>query len=95
MNKKNEYKKAFSIVKQVIAKIDPYSLLETGSPQDEFDSEVGSIVKQLPRCKSSIDIAHTIARVLTSSFGDKFEPDEFKEYSEELFNSLKDHGLIG
>lgn len=64
MKSKKQYELAFTVVRHAIAKADPYSLLETGSPEDEFDSEVSSIVRQLPRCHSATDVAHTIARGL-------------------------------
>jgi len=91
-NNKKIDKKTFLIVKSVILKIDLYSLLKLGLPEDEFDPEIKSIVAQLPNCKSPLDIAHTIARIFSSSFGEKFEPDEYLEYGQEIFNLLRDNG---
>ena len=81
----------FSVVKSIVLKINPYSLLDFGLPEDEFDSEIKSIISQLPRCKSALDVAHLLAHVFSSSFGEKFEPKQYLEYGEELFKLLKDN----
>lgn len=89
MKTKKQYEVAFRVVRHTIAKADPYSLLETGSPEDEFDAEVNSIVRQLPRCQSATDVAHTIARVMTSSFGEKYKSEDFMEQGQEIYRTLK------
>jgi 3-methyladenine DNA glycosylase/8-oxoguanine DNA glycosylase len=94
MKTKKDYTEAFSIIKKAIAKADPYSLLESGSPEDEFDSEVSSIVRQLTRCKTAVDITHAIARTFNSSFSDKFKPEDFIEQGTEIFNKLKENDLL-
>jgi hypothetical protein len=90
---KQDFKKAQEIVSASIHKIDPYSLLAGGSPKDEFDSEISSIVGQLARCNSGKDISHAIARVLGSSFSEKFEPEKFEEEGLKIYKDLKKHGL--
>jgi hypothetical protein len=94
MKTKKDYKKTQEIVREAIHRIDPYALLAGGSPDDEFDSEIISIVGQLQRCGSGKDIAHAIARVLTSSFGEKFEPSEFETEGEHIYAELQQSGLI-
>jgi len=82
------------IVRDSIHRLDPYSLLSGSSPKDEFDSEIMSIVGQLHRCKSESDVAHTIARVLSSAFGDKYDPSDFQEEGVKIYTALKENGLV-
>jgi hypothetical protein len=92
--KKHDYKKAQKIVRESIHRIDPYSLLEGGSPDDEFDSEINSIVGQLQRCGSGSDVAHAIAHILTSSFGEKFQPSEFESEGLHIYAELQRNEII-
>ena len=81
-------------MRESIHRIDPYSLLAGGSPDDEFDSEINSIVGQLQRCGSGRDVAHAIASILTSSFGEKFEPSEFESEGQHIYAELQRNELI-
>jgi hypothetical protein len=72
MNKKAKYKLAIQVVGRVIHEWDPYSLLESGCPNDEFDTEIASVVSQMSRIKSAEDAAHVLSRVFSSAF----EPDK-------------------
>lgn len=90
-NKMQDFISAENIVRVAIHRIDPYGLLEGGASHDEFDSEIRSITNQLRRCKTESDIAHAIARTLTSSFGKKCKPIEFKEEANYVFLRLCSH----
>lgn len=92
MNKK-DFKKCVEIVRESIHRIDPYSLLDGGSPDDEFDSEISSIASQLDRVGSGRDAAHTIARVLNSSFSESHKPEEFEVEGNIIFEALVKNGL--
>ena len=78
MKNKKHFQIAEKIVRESIFRINPYSLLSDGGPDDEFDSEIMAIVGQLNRCGSGRDVAHAIARILNSSFSKKYEPSEFE-----------------
>ncbi len=91
---KQDYKIGLEIVREEIHRIDPYSLLEGGCPEDEFDSEIASIANQLTRCKSGKDVAHAITRVLNSSFGEKHKPSEFEDAGTAIFEKLHAKDLI-
>lgn len=65
---KQDYARAFELIRVEIHEWDPYSLMSSGSPIDEFDGEVRSIVRQIPRIKSKIDAAHVVSRTFSSSF---------------------------
>ena len=48
MRTKDDYRRAIEVVAAVIREWDPYGLLRTGAPQDEFDSEIAGVVAQIP-----------------------------------------------
>jgi hypothetical protein len=91
---KADYKRAIEIVGAVVRDLDPYALLATGCPADEFDSEIASIVTQIPRIRSENDAAHALSRVFSSAFGDQFSPDAYKPAAIKLFAALSENGLI-
>lgn len=91
--KKKEFKICLKIVRESVHRIDPYCLLEGGSPDDEFDSEINSIASQLPRCGSGKDVAHTIARVLNNAFSEKHKPEEFEAEGRKIFEALVENGI--
>ena len=92
MNEK-EFTKSLSIVRESIHRIDPYSLLESGCPDDEFDSEINSITNQLEGCESVKDIAHTISRVLNSAFSEWHKPEDFEEEAGIIYKALVENGI--
>ena len=57
LSTRKNYDYAIEVVKKVIHAWDPYCLLKTGSPEDEFDGETASVVRQIPRIKSEYDAA--------------------------------------
>ncbi len=91
--KQKTFTTARNIVRTSIHRIDPYSLLEGGSPEDEFDSEINSITSQLQRCHSGKDVSHAIARVLNSAFSEKYLPEEFEKEGNIIYNSLIENQL--
>ncbi|MHA2220025.1 MAG: hypothetical protein ACXACY_29385 [Candidatus Hodarchaeales archaeon] len=91
--KKKEFTKAIRIVRESVHRIDPYSLLAGGSPDDEFDSEINEITSELQHCSSGKDVAHTIANVLNRAFSEKYKPEEFEEEGNSIYKSLVENGL--
>ena len=63
----------YNIVKEAIDDFDVFEFLKTGAPDDEYDPEIKSIIRQLDRCTSSLDISYTISRVFNSYFDEKFD----------------------
>ena len=91
---KKDYEKAGRLVKAEIHKWDPYSLMATDSPDDEFDGEIRSIVKQIPRIKSKVDADHAVSRTFSSSFkAENLDVDSCLEIGEKIFNVLASEGL--
>ena len=60
--------KATEVVRQVIHEWDPYGLLAMGAPQDEWDSEIRSLVDQVGRIACEKDAALAISRIFSSAF---------------------------
>lgn len=74
----------FNIIKKVIDKRDPYGLLATHAPPDEYDSESQQIAS-LTNENSSIDeIATIISDVFTHSFDEDFPKGMFIEPAQEI-----------
>jgi len=92
---KMKLKKIEHIVRMIIHEWDPYCLLEIGCPEDEFDSEISSLIGQVQRIKSAIDATHAISRVFSSAFEPElFTPKDCSEIGERLFEELKQANLI-
>lgn len=94
MGTKRAYRKAFDMVRAIIHEWDPYGLLASGSPGDEFDSEIAAIVRQIPRINSEIDAALAISRVFSSSFEpEPFTPESCVRVGARLYQALKANGF--
>ena len=86
--------KAFEIIKSGIHAIDPYALLKGGAPDDEFDSEINSILNQLDRCNNAVDLAHIMARVLSFAFSESFDYKLYIPFANDMFESLKINNVL-
>jgi hypothetical protein len=70
-------------------------LLAGGAPLDEFDREITSVVKQIPRIHSGVDAAHAMSRVFASSFGGgQFTREACSGVGGKLYAALLEQGLI-
>jgi hypothetical protein len=86
---------ANQIVSELVRQWDPYSLLASGCPNDEFDPEVSSIVSNI----SSIHTEQDATRIISEVFSSAFEPEHFTEdickpYGRDLFAILDQKKLI-
>jgi hypothetical protein len=70
---KADYGTALAIVREELRRWDPYSLLESGAPRDELDSEAALIVARLQGVRSESQLTDAISSV----FGKCFEPAHF------------------
>jgi hypothetical protein len=96
MKSKADYKLALQVVGAVVREWDPYSLLASGCPANEFDSEIASVVSQIPRIKSEQDATLALSRVFASAFtAERFTPDECQVAGVKLFAALSANGLVG
>lgn len=92
---RDQFKLANDVVRKLVHQWDPYSLLEGGSPNDEFDSEISTIVSKISSIQSESDATKVVSNVFSSAF----EPALFTEemcnsYGRDLFAGLKEKGLL-
>ncbi len=74
---------------------DPYRLIRSGAPQDEFDSEIASVASQIPRIQSSKDAAYVVSREFSSNFEPHlFKPEACADVGEKLYKALEERGLL-
>lgn len=92
---KVDYKKAFTVVRDVINSWDPYNLVGGGAPSDEWESEVAKIVAQIPRIRSRTDAAHAISRTFSSSLQHEgFGPELCAEVGSQMYAALVEAGIL-
>jgi hypothetical protein len=94
MTDQDRWKQVQRIVRRVIHAWDPYSLLEGGAPEDEWDSEILKIVGRVNRCASAEAATAAISDVFTSAFQpDGFSRNECVDVGRKLFDTLKEENL--
>ena len=95
MQSRGDYDKAIAVVSLVIKDWDPYGLLADGAPDDEFDSEIASVVAQIPRIAGPTDAVHVVSRVFSGSFDpETFAPEYCSGVGERLHAALVEAELI-
>ena len=92
---KQRYDDSLEAARGVIHQWDPYGLLAIGCPLDEFDGEIGAVVRQIGRIASAHDATRVISRVFSSAF----EPERFQvancaEVGQKLYDVLKERELL-
>jgi hypothetical protein len=86
---------AFDVVRRAINNWDPYALIAGGAPVDEWESEVASIVAQIPRMASSTDAAHAISRTFASALEPGlFSPEDCEGVGIKLYRDLVDAKIL-
>jgi hypothetical protein len=89
------YERAIRVVRQVVRRWDPYGLLASGCPPDEFDREIVAVVNQIPPIRSSTDAAHALSRVFSSAFDrQRFRPEDCVVAGAELYEALSSEALL-
>jgi hypothetical protein len=90
-----EYNKALEIATAVINKWDAYGLIAGGAAADEFESQISTIVTQIPRMRSPEDAAQVISDAFSKAFDHElFTPRHCKEVGAELYEQLIRAGLL-
>ena len=94
MKSRDDYDAALRIVEAVVRSWDPYSLISSGAPTNEFDSEIAQVVTLVP----GISSPSAAAAALSSAFSAVFEPELFSSAQcsvpgQELFAKLAAAGL--
>ena len=95
MKSNNKYKKILGVISTTINQWDPYDLIASGAPKDEFESEVEKIATYFPRIHSSSDAVFAISEVFSKSFEPKdFLPEKCTEIGNDLYNRFIEAGLV-
>jgi hypothetical protein len=69
------------------------ALIGGGAPADEWDSEIVSLVAQIPRIKSQNDAVDVVCRVFSSAFqSGGFSPADCAQVGRRLYSSLRPLG---
>lgn len=95
MKSRPDYDRVLRVVREVVHRWDPYRLLRSGCPLDEFDREIAAVARQIPRIRSKDDAAHTLSRVFSSAFErEGFSPEACASPGAELYEALSAGGLL-
>jgi hypothetical protein len=95
LSNRDDYDRAFAVVRKVIAEWDPYGLIGGGAPLDEWDSAVAKIVAQIPRIGSATDAAHAVSRTFSHELeGVGFSPDDCAAVGSQLFEALVNASIL-
>jgi hypothetical protein len=96
MKNRESYEAALAVVKSVVHEWDPYGLLASGAPLDEFDAEIARVTTHLPRIHTAQDAVRALSAVFSDAFdADAFGPETCASPAKLLFTRLKDAGLLG
>ncbi|MBK7951766.1 MAG: DUF1871 family protein [Deltaproteobacteria bacterium] len=86
----SDYNQAFALVREVISEWDPYCLLASGAPKDEFDHEIAELVGSIPRIRSESGAAQAISAIFGRAFDPvSFSPESCADVGRQLFDRLK------
>ena len=95
MKTRTDYDDAVATVGSVIRAWDPYSLLASGAPADEFDAEITRLVPRIRHIHSPADAATEISSVFSAAFEPEyFTPQACAEVGTRLFERLQEAGLL-
>jgi hypothetical protein len=96
MKARRDHETAVEVVAKAIRPWDPYGLIETGAPLDEFDREIARIAADLSGFKSAEDVAVAISSAFEASFGpgEHFEPKDCTVPASQIFDGLRNASLV-
>ncbi len=94
MKTRSDYDDALNVVASVINAWDPYSLIEGGSPLDEFEAEIAALVPRIRHIHSEGDAAREIATVFATAFDPTFTPEACAKVGEQLYSRLRQADLL-
>ena len=94
MKTRSDYDAALNVVASVINAWDPYSLIEGGSPSDEFEAEVAELVPRIRQIHSEADAAREIASAFANAFDSSFTPEACASVGAQLYSRLREADLL-
>jgi hypothetical protein len=95
MRTREDFDAGLLIVTSVVRSWDPYRLIGSGAPTNEFDAEIAKVVSCIPRISNGAAAAAALSLVFSASF----EPELFSLAQcavpgQELFAKLLAAGLV-
>ena len=94
MKSREDYEAACHIVGSVVRSWDPYSLIGSGAPPDEFAAEISQMVALIPSIHSPSSAAAALSAVFSASFeSELFSLAQCVAPGHELFAKLAAAGL--
>jgi uncharacterized protein DUF1871 len=94
MKTRSDYDAAIDLVASVINAWDPYSLIQGGSPPDEFEAEIATLVPRIKHIHSPDDAAREIATIFAAAFEPHFTPEVCAKVGAQLYSRLQEAGLL-
>lgn len=83
------FKKKLLLVKNELARIDPYGLLAGGAPEDEFAREALAIARSITHESGVQSIAEAFASVLNNALGLNDSPALYLSAAQHLHDALQ------
>jgi hypothetical protein len=68
MRNRTDYENAISVIGLVVRAWNPYRLIESGAPADEFDAEIARLATYVPRISNAADTAKALSEVFSAAF---------------------------
>jgi hypothetical protein len=95
MRTRKDFDAALLIVASVVQSWDPYRLIGSGAPPDEFDAEIAKVVSRIPRISNVATAAAALSSVFSASFEPElFSPAQCAAPGQELFAKLLAADLV-
>ncbi|OGD88478.1 hypothetical protein A2693_04280 [Candidatus Curtissbacteria bacterium RIFCSPHIGHO2_01_FULL_40_12] len=82
-----EYKKVFDFIKSEVLKHDPVGLIDGGAPEDEYDTEIGKLIGELPKIEKDEQKYYEIIVKVFRDIG-KLNEKNCKALADILYNGL-------
>jgi Domain of unknown function (DUF1871) len=95
MRAREDFDAALLVVASVVRAWDPFRLIGSGAPPDEFDAEIAKVVARVPHISSAASAAAVLSAVFSASFEpESFSPAQCAAPGQELFAKLSAAGLV-
>ena len=92
---KRSYRETVEVISQVVNDWDPYDLIKSGAPDNEFYPEVARIAAKVHEIRTSMELAEVISNVFTDQFGPEyFSIEACVQVASQIFPDLKNRGLL-
>lgn len=88
-----DYETAKGALRRAFNECNPYSLVNSGAPRDEYDEEIATILARAQGIKDAVAFATIIAVVLSESLGDECNASDCLPLAKCSFRELSGVGI--